>query len=123
MISSGATGYDQKVWEHLTHFYPVDAWLPRNYVFVNKGMFDDLDPESQAALRDCGAEAEARGGQASREYTAFTLDGLREGGMTVEAPAESLVGELQSIGESMTAEWLDGAGDDGAAIVDAYRSR
>jgi TRAP-type C4-dicarboxylate transport system substrate-binding protein len=29
MISSGATGYDRKVWESLTHFYEVDAWLPR----------------------------------------------------------------------------------------------
>ncbi|MEL7000922.1 MAG: TRAP transporter substrate-binding protein, partial [Pseudomonadota bacterium] len=36
MISSGATGYDRKVWEHLTHFYEVDAWMPRNHVFVNK---------------------------------------------------------------------------------------
>ena len=36
MVSSGATGYDRKVWESLSHFYEVDAWLPRNYVFVNK---------------------------------------------------------------------------------------
>ena len=32
MVSSGATGYDRKVWESLTHFYEVDAWLPRNYI-------------------------------------------------------------------------------------------
>ena len=120
MISSGATGYDQKVWEHLTHFYPVDAWLPRNYVFVNKDMFDDLDPESQAALRDCGAEAETRGEQASRDYTQFTVDGLAEGGMTVEDPSPELVEELKTIGETMTSEWLEAAGDDGRAIVDAY---
>ena len=25
MISSGATGYDRKVWEHLSNFYEVDA--------------------------------------------------------------------------------------------------
>ncbi|MEZ5730183.1 MAG: TRAP transporter substrate-binding protein [Burkholderiaceae bacterium] len=36
MISSGATGYDRKLWEHTTHFYEVDAWLPRNTVVVNK---------------------------------------------------------------------------------------
>ena len=123
MISSGATGYDQKVWEHLTHFYPVDAWLPRNYVFVNKDMFEGLSEASRQALRDCGAEAEARGGQASREYTDFTVNGLEEGGMTVGAPAESLVGELREIGETMTAEWLDSAGEEGRAIVEAYRSR
>jgi len=32
-VSSGATGYDRKVWEHLTHFYEVNAWLPRNLRF------------------------------------------------------------------------------------------
>ena len=31
MVSSGATGYDRKVWEHLSHFYEVNAWLPRKH--------------------------------------------------------------------------------------------
>ena len=35
MISSGATGYDRKVWESMSHFYEVNGWLPRNYVMVN----------------------------------------------------------------------------------------
>ena len=30
MVSSGSTGYDRKVWESLTHFYAVDAWLPES---------------------------------------------------------------------------------------------
>ena len=47
MISSGATGYDRKVWESLTHFYEVDAWLPRNTIMVNKGVWDATDEASQ----------------------------------------------------------------------------
>ena len=35
-ISSGSTGYDRKVWEHLSHYYKVNAWLPRNYVMVQR---------------------------------------------------------------------------------------
>ncbi|MCY4428940.1 MAG: hypothetical protein OXC11_00905 [Rhodospirillales bacterium] len=31
-VSSAATGYDRKVWEHLSHFYDVQGWLPRNSV-------------------------------------------------------------------------------------------
>jgi TRAP-type C4-dicarboxylate transport system substrate-binding protein len=27
-MSSGGTGYDSKVWETLTHFYNVQAWIP-----------------------------------------------------------------------------------------------
>ena len=38
-ISSGATGYDSKVWESLTHFYDTQAWIPKNVTFVNKAAF------------------------------------------------------------------------------------
>lgn len=122
MISSGATGYDRKVWEHLNHFYIVDAWLPRNAVFVNMDAWNDLDDASKAVMNDCAAAAKAEGLQRSKDYTDFTLNGLREGGMTVEAASDTLVGELQAIGATMTAEWLAVAGDSGQAIVDAYKA-
>lgn len=122
MISSGATGYDRKVWEHLNHFYIVDAWLPRNAVFVNMDAWNDLDDASKAVMNDCAAAAKAEGLQRSKDYTDFTLNGLREGGMTVEAASDTLVGELQAIGATMTEEWLAVAGDSGKAIVDSYKA-
>jgi TRAP-type C4-dicarboxylate transport system substrate-binding protein len=121
-ISSGATGYDRKVWEHLSHFYRVDAWLPRNAVFVNMDAWEGLGEETQATVRDCAAEAKARGLQMSKDYTQFTLDGLEEGGMTVTTAGDQLVSELQAIGETMTEEWLDTAGEKGRAIIDAYKA-
>src|SRR3546814_3069171 len=32
MISSGSTGYDSKIWEHVKYWYDVQAWLPKNMV-------------------------------------------------------------------------------------------
>ncbi|MEM9248022.1 MAG: TRAP transporter substrate-binding protein [Pseudomonadota bacterium] len=122
-ISSGATGYDRKVWEHLTHFYEVDAWLPRNAVFVNKGAWEGLSDETKAVMESCAADAKAEGLARSKEYTAFTLNGLKEGGMTVQRAGDALVGELQAIGDTMTGEWLEAAGAGGAAIVDAYKAQ
>ena len=78
MISSGATGYDQKVWESLTNF--------------------------------------------SKDYTEFTYDGLREGGMKVEPASEELMTGLRAVGDTMTSEWLESSGDDGQTIVDGYKS-
>ncbi|MBX2855442.1 MAG: TRAP transporter substrate-binding protein [Rhodobacteraceae bacterium] len=121
-ISSGATGYDRKVWEHLTHFYEVDAWLPRNAVMVNKDSWDGLDEAAQTALRDCAADAKTNGLQRSKDYTSFTLKGLKDGGMTVGRAGDALVDELKAIGETMTNEWLDAAGDEGKAIVEAYKA-
>ncbi|MEM6387612.1 MAG: TRAP transporter substrate-binding protein [Pseudomonadota bacterium] len=122
MISSGATGYDRKVWESLGYFYEVDAWLPRNYVMVNSDAWNGLDADTQAVFTDCAATAEADGLAASIAYTNFTLDGLREGGMTVDKASDAMVEGLKSVGETMTAEWLDAAGDDGSAIVDAFKA-
>ncbi|MDW4498959.1 TRAP transporter substrate-binding protein [Sulfitobacter sp. D35] len=121
MISSGATGYDQKVWESLTHFYTVDAWLPRNYVMVNKEVWDGVPDDMKAVIIGCAEEAESRGLQASKDYTQTTLDGLTENGMTVGPASDALMEELRAVGETMTAEWLEAAGDDGKAIVDAYK--
>ncbi len=120
-ISSGATGYDRKVWEQLTHFYEVDAWLPRNAVFANKDAWNGLDDATRKVVTDCAATAATNGLQRSKDYTQFTLDGLKAGGMAVQRAGDALVGELKAIGETMTNEWLDSAGDDGKTIVDAYK--
>lgn len=122
MVSSGATGYDRKVWESLTHFYDVNAWLPYNYVMVNKDVWNDTSEAHKGVLQGCAKMAEYAGNWRSKEYTGFTLNGLAEGGMTVAPAGDALVAELRSIGETMTAEWLDAAGDDGKAIVDAYNA-
>ena len=122
MISSGATGYDRKVWESLTHFYEVDAWLPRNYIIVNKDAWEATSDANRTVMIDCAQQAEDAGTARAVEYTQFTLDGLREGGMTVGPPSDKLKSELREIGETMTNEWLQDAGDEGKAIVDAFKA-
>jgi TRAP-type C4-dicarboxylate transport system substrate-binding protein len=121
-ISSGATGYDRKVWEQLNYFYQVDAWLPRNTVFANKDAWNALDEATRKVVSDCAEAARAEGLKRAIDYTQFTLDGLRTGGMTVGPASDQLVGELKAIGETMTKEWFDSAGEAGRKIVDAYKA-
>ena len=52
----------------------------------------------------------------------FTLAGLAEGGMTVGPAGDALMSGLKEVGATMTAEWLEAAGDTGKAIVDAYNA-
>lgn len=123
MISSGATGYDRKVWESLSHFYTTDAWIPRNSVFVNLDTWEATSEEHQAVILGCAELAEYAGTTRAREYTTVTLAGLAANGMTVAEPSPTLVEELRAIGETMTAEWLEEAGAPGRAIVEAYRAQ
>jgi TRAP-type C4-dicarboxylate transport system substrate-binding protein len=121
-ISSGATGYDRKVWEQLSRWYEVNAWLPRNTVFVNKDAWEGLDEATQAVLRDCAAQAGEAGTAKSNELNDWYKEQLTANGMTVEPPGDQLRADLEAIGETMTDEWLDAAGEQGKLIVDSYRS-
>ena len=86
-ISSGSTGYDRKVWEHL-------------------------------AADETGAACAAK----SEELAEFYFAELAKNGMTVEDAGPKFLAELKTIGEKMTADWLETAGADGQAIIDAYNN-
>ena len=122
-ISSGSTGYDRKVWEHLSHFYDTQAWLPRNYVFANKDAFDGLSAQGQNCLRSSAMLAQAAGTTRSRELTGWYLSQLAANGMNVQPPGDALAAELVEIGATMSAEWTEAAGADGAAIIDAFNAQ
>ena len=121
MISSGSTGYDRKVWESLTHFYQVDAWLPRNYVIVNMDAWNGIDEATKNVINGCASLAEYAGNWRAVHYTEFTLGELARNGMIVQRAGETLQGELREFGEIMTGEWLERTGSAGAAVVDAFR--
>lgn len=122
-ISSGSTGYDSKVWEQLTHWYEVNAWLPNNYVFVNKQAWEGLDETVRAAFLDCAANSEARGTAASEELNEWYKGQLAANGMTVVPPGDQLRADLEGIGATMTEEWLASASDEAKAAIELYRGQ
>jgi TRAP-type C4-dicarboxylate transport system substrate-binding protein len=120
-MSSGATGYDSKVWESLTHFYDTQAWLPKNMIVVNKEAFEALDKPAQEAIQKAAQAAEERGWRISAEKTRWYTDQLAAKGMKVQPPSDALKAGFQKVGEQLTADWLKKAGAEGQAVVDAYR--
>lgn len=122
MFTSGATGYNQKMWEQLKYFYTVNAWMPRNYVFVNKDVWSNTDEDDQQAIRACADFAGYAGYWRAIEYTDFTLKELAAHGMTVEPPSEQLTSEMAEIGDELLKEWLEAAGPQGQEIIDAYKA-
>ena len=123
MVSSGATGYDRKVWESLTHFYEVNAWLPRNYVMVNKGVWEGLSGDVQAALQKAADETGASCIAKSEELSNWYFEQLADNGMTVTDAGPEFLAELQEIGANMQADWLSQVGDKGQKILDAYQGK
>ncbi|MBC7956317.1 MAG: TRAP transporter substrate-binding protein [Cytophagales bacterium] len=120
-MSSGSTGYDTKTYEHLKYFTDTQAWLPKNAVLVNKAAFDALDKPTQSALLKAAADAETRGWVTSRAKNTEYLELLKKNGMTIVAPSAQLKADMKKVGDTMLQEWLQKAGPEGQAIVDAYR--
>jgi TRAP-type C4-dicarboxylate transport system substrate-binding protein len=120
-MSSGATGYDSKVWESLTHFYDTQAWIPKNVTVVNKAAFDALDKPTQEAVLKAAKIAEERGWTVWETKTQWYHDEIAKKGMKVMKPSPELEAGFKKIGEQLTADWLKKAGAEGQAVVDAYK--
>jgi TRAP-type C4-dicarboxylate transport system substrate-binding protein len=121
MITSASTGYDSKIWESCKFYYDAQAWLPKNMVIVNLGVWKGLDAATQKAIMEAAAEAETQGWAKSQELSGFYKAELEKNGMKVLPLGAQLKADFAKIGETMTAEWLAKAGDDGKAAVEAFR--
>ncbi|MQM40041.1 hypothetical protein KBTX_04083 [wastewater metagenome] len=121
MITSPSTGANSKAWDFVDRFYDIQAWLPKNMVIVNRRAFDALDEETRQAVLDAAAEAEKRGWEMSRKEAAAKKAVLEDNGMQVLDPSQALMDGLTDVGRTMTDEWLEKTGEDGQAIIEAYR--
>jgi TRAP-type C4-dicarboxylate transport system substrate-binding protein len=120
-MTSGATGYDSKAWETMSHFYDTQAWLPKNVTFMNKAAFDALDKPTQDAVMKAAAAAETRGWKMAEEKTNWYVDQLKSRGMKVQPPGATLRDGLKKVGDQLTTDWQKKAGADGEALIAAYR--
>jgi TRAP-type C4-dicarboxylate transport system substrate-binding protein len=120
-MTSGATGYDSKVWETMTHFYNTQAWIPHNVTFVNKAAFDGLAKDQQDAILAAAKTAETRGWKVAEEKAAWYVGELKAKGMKVLDPSAELNDGLKKIGAQLVDDWVKKAGADGKTVVDAFR--
>ncbi len=120
MMSSGSTGWDAKLQEHVKYWYDTQAWLPKNAVIVNKAAFDALDAPTKAAVLKAAADAETRGWANSKKANVETLEKLKAGGMQILPPPAALTADMKKVGDTMLKEWLEKAGPEGKQLVDAF---
>ena len=119
-MTSGATGFDSKVWEQVKYYYDVRAWLPKNLVIVSKKVFDALDKPTQDAVLAAAAAAETRGWKVSEEKNTWYKEQLVKNGMKVEAGSEQLRSDFKKVGATIISDWTSQTGAEGQAIIDAF---
>ncbi|SNY89949.1 TRAP-type C4-dicarboxylate transport system, substrate-binding protein [Cohaesibacter sp. ES.047] len=120
MISSGATGYDRKLWEHVKYYYDVKAWLPRNMVIVNAKAWARLDDNIKTIVEEAAATAESKCWAKSAELDGWYIEQFKEQGMNVAPASDAMMEAFSKAGDELKAAWLERAGDEGAAVLKAY---
>lgn len=120
MITSPSTGVNSTAWDFVTHYTPINAWVPKNIVVVNQRIFDGLDADTQAAVLAAADAAEARGWEMSAAEAESMTAALAENGITVYEPSAALISGLQAIGATMLESWNANATDSAKAILTSY---
>ena len=116
MITSALTGVENQVWGQIKHYYPINAWFPKNIVFVNQQAFDALPPPVRQAVVKAAADAEARGWVMSEAISEESVAELQRKGIKVDRATAELDTELKRLGERFSREWVQSVGNDGNKI-------
>lgn len=121
MITSPTTGVDTQAWDFVKNYYDVQAFIPKNLVFVNERAFRGLPEDVQKAVLKAAADAEVRVWATARKMNAELIEKLKQGGMTIHKPSAGLRKELEAIGVQMSGEWVTKAGEDGSKVLTEFK--
>ncbi len=122
MLTSPATGVDSQSWDYVKYYYDAKVFIPQSFVIANKRMLEALPEDVQKAVMEAGKRAEERGWQMARDQTEQLTQTLADNGMEVQDLPEKVVNQLTEIGDTMTMEWVEKAGEDGQKVLDAYNN-
>ncbi|WP_321831333.1 TRAP transporter substrate-binding protein [Thalassovita sp.] len=122
MITSPSTGANSKAWDFVTHYTPINAWVPKNIVVVNTRVFDRLPADVQAAVMEAAAKAEARGWEMSAAEAETKTKVMADNGITVVQPSDELMNGLLSIGAEMVNNWMENASEDAIEVLNGYQA-
>ena len=120
MITSAVTGVENRVWGPMSHYYEINAWFPKNVVFVNAKAFDTLAPAQRSAVLQAAQAAEARGWERSQAVLQASNDELRVHGIKVERVPREFESEIQRMGERFAREWVRTVGHEASALFVPY---
>ncbi|MGQ0664490.1 MAG: TRAP transporter substrate-binding protein [Pseudomonadota bacterium] len=121
MFTAPQLGLSLQAWDFIKAYTDVGSHVPMNLVIVNEVAFKRLLPDAQNALLAAAGRAQVRAWQLARASTNTQKQTLAGKGMTVTRADAKLMAQLEPIGRTLLAEWLQKAGPDGEAIIKSYR--
>ncbi len=121
MITSPSTGANSKAWDYVKYYTPINAWVPKNIVVVNKDAYEGLDDATREAIQTAAKAAQERGWEMSMKETEAKTAELKKNGMTVVEPSDELMSGLRKIGDQMLEQWKKTASADAKEALGNYQ--
>lgn len=122
VLTSSASGKDGSFWEVLNHFTKISYAYPLQAVTINLDYWNTLNKAQQDAMVKAAKEIEAAQWEASKEEDAVALKMLKDNGMTVSEPSDTLKKQLDEVAQKMLDEYLSDADDGIKAVFEKYRN-
>ena len=123
MVTSAVTGVENQVWGPIKYYYEINAWFPKNIVFVSMKSFKALKPAAQSAVMTAAAGAEKRGWAKSEAIMTESTGELRAHGIKVERVSREFEQEFKRLGEKFSREWVRSVGNEANQIFIPYYSQ
>lgn len=98
-------------------FQSVPDWQPMRAVVVTERMLARLGGAAAARIDDWRSASGERWRAAASEHNGRSMRELEEAGAALAAASPAMVEAFTEIGRRMSAEWLPGAGADGASLL------
>jgi TRAP-type transport system periplasmic protein len=116
MITSSVTGAENKVWSHIKFYYEINAWFPKNIVFVNAAAYKSLSTDQQKAVMAAADKAQARGWAMSQSANTEATNALKSNGIKVERIPRDLEVRVKRLGEKFSREWVSSVGNEANTV-------
>jgi TRAP-type C4-dicarboxylate transport system substrate-binding protein len=120
MFTSSWTAVDATAWSKMKYYYQVNAWLPKNMVFISRKVFESLDQDSQQKLLTAARVAEERGWLLSRDMDRAYEEQIRAQGVRLATIAPDVRTSLDRVGLTIMREWLRRAGKGEMTLLMRY---
>lgn len=123
MLTSSWTGVENRAWTGFGYYYSnVNAWIPKNAVFVSKKLYDALDPDMKARIDAAASQAEERGWKLAQQNSARYDQELAASGLKVQAIDHLLLRQFQRYGEKLAFEWLRNENGEGLQVLLSFQT-
>lgn len=120
VLTSTITAVDGKFWEVLEYYVPAGVLAGSNALTINLDKFNSLDKETQDAIVQAGKEVEEEIWSKVEEIDKEKLTTVKENGITILEPSDTLLKEIEEATKSIREDWLKTAPAEAIEIVEKF---